>query len=502
MADKNKMNEIVYYTNTGKKYHFNPKCSYIKNKKSYKIVLGEAIKIFEGACYRCNRNDTYKSKTSNFGINNNFNFNTFQKNKNNDFRNYKNNINEKQKYINIKERNQISNTNNNNLLNISKEEKKDIKEHKKSSSDILSSSSSSYSKIININKLSDNKEENIDLKNINSNKIYKEDLINLNKFNHKEKNKNINYSSESDKNNSIIKLNYNKILLKKGEENKKDIIKDVKKDNININIINNNSFGLNKSKNNSSFNFLSDINNKNSSASKSLSEPKNNSFRIFENSKINSGNNNIILNNIENEYFSSFSNSRQKTDIKINIKKNNIININENILSNINFDNSITNKIDLSSSQENVKYIFSFKIIPKNKNKINLSIELGFEVVYIEQDNSEEDESSESSSEKSISFSSTYQKFFVYKNLNIHKKTNIIIALLDICNGKFYIIKNNTEKLDLSFDNNIILSSSDCQKISSDKIKEINSIFKYDSKNLNNVDIIFNGKSICQKNNG
>ena len=71
MADKNKMNEIVYYTNTGKKYHFNPKCSYIKNKKSYKIVLGEAIKIFEGPCYRCNRNDTYKSKTSNFGINNN-----------------------------------------------------------------------------------------------------------------------------------------------------------------------------------------------------------------------------------------------------------------------------------------------------------------------------------------------------------------------------------------------------------------------------------------------
>ena len=65
-----------------------------------------------------------------------------------------------------------------------------------------------------------------------------------------------------------------------------------------------------------------------------------------------------------------------------------------------------------------------------------------------------------------------------------------------------FIIKNNTEKLDLSFDNNIILSSSDCQKISSDKIKEINSIFKYDSKNLNNVDIIFNGKSICQKNNG
>ena len=84
-----------------------------------------------------------------------------------------------------------------------------------------------------------------------------------------------------------------------------------------------------------------------------------------------------------------------------------------------------------------MKYIFSFKIIPKNKNKINLSIELGFEVVYIEQDNSEEDESSESSSEKSISFSSTYQKFFVYKNLNIHKKTNIIIALLDICYGKF-----------------------------------------------------------------
>ena len=82
MADKITKNEFVYVTATGKKYHFNSTCSYIKNKESYKISLEEAKIKFEGACYRCFKNNN-QSINSKIGINNNFNLNIIQNNKNN-----------------------------------------------------------------------------------------------------------------------------------------------------------------------------------------------------------------------------------------------------------------------------------------------------------------------------------------------------------------------------------------------------------------------------------
>jgi len=104
MADKNKKNEFVYVTATGKKYHFNSTCSYIKNKESYKLSLEEAKIKFEGACYRCFKNNN-QSINSKIGINNNFNVNIIQNNKNNLILN--NNNNEQQYELNIKENNKI-----------------------------------------------------------------------------------------------------------------------------------------------------------------------------------------------------------------------------------------------------------------------------------------------------------------------------------------------------------------------------------------------------------
>ena len=156
---------------------------------------------------------------------------------------------------------------------------------------------------------------------------------------------------------------------------------------------------------------------------------------------------------------------------------------------------SIINQKNLSCSKDKHTFKFSFKIIPKGKYNINISIELGFEIIIIEEDNnkinSENDESSESS-DKSITLSNTYQKYYIFKNLTFHKKTKNIIALIDFSKGKFYILSNTTGNLNISLDNNIILSSSSCLKISLDKIKDVKPIFKYDSNYLNYVDIIFN----------
>ena len=62
MADKTKNNKFVYVTATGKKYHSSSACSYIKNKETYKMILEQAKKKFEGACYRCFKNSNHNNK--------------------------------------------------------------------------------------------------------------------------------------------------------------------------------------------------------------------------------------------------------------------------------------------------------------------------------------------------------------------------------------------------------------------------------------------------------
>ena len=275
MADKTKNNKFVYVTATGKKYHSSSACSYIKNKETYKMILEQAKKKFEGACYRCFKNSNHVIN-SKIRINNNFYVNTIQNNRNNNFNNSKNNNNEQQIDLNIEEKNKNQLNNNKNLLNIIKEESKNSIKSSNSLSDIISSSSS-FSKIFDKNILFENKDSDIDFNNnIYINNIYKEDLLNINNKKHIKNNKDINFNSESEKHNSLIKLNSNKIILKKSEEKNEDILNDIKNENKSFNImrinknkksclskngiINNNSFEFNKGKNNSSMNYFSDIN--------------------------------------------------------------------------------------------------------------------------------------------------------------------------------------------------------------------------------------------------
>ena len=85
--------KLVYMTSKGKRYHFNPSCTYLKDKKILSIPLEKAKHSLEGPCILCvrsmekneennmqikdkngsNSNKNKKEKIKNDNIDNNFN---------------------------------------------------------------------------------------------------------------------------------------------------------------------------------------------------------------------------------------------------------------------------------------------------------------------------------------------------------------------------------------------------------------------------------------------
>ena len=181
---------------------------------------------------------------------------------------------------------------------------------------------------------------------------------------------------------------------------------------------------------------------------------------------------------------------KAKTLTNINIFNKGIINNNIN-----------SNNETLNFKLENGIYKFFFEIIPK-KDKI-INIECGFEVIYSDENTSNfisEDESLESS-EDSIVLNSLNQKIYLLKQFSIIKKTNIIIVLINLVIGKLFIFRNKEiinggDNSNLTLQKIIILSEINFQSIQLEKIKDINPIINYDKNDLNNADIIINGKNI------
>ena len=201
-----------------------------------------------------------------------------------------------------------------------------------------------------------------------------------------------NNSDECDISESIKKITFKNILLKKeDDEKKKEIFNDkIKKDKIrdinglknkihlylkNININNNNnSYEFSKSslKNDS---FIDEKSN-------SKSEPKSNSFSIYNNININQKEQN--LNNTKIDYSSSNTSPNIKeikqpifNEIKSTFIKN-INNTMNNEVFEVQENNLILKQNNINCSFNNGNYKFSFEIIQKNKEKININIELGF----------------------------------------------------------------------------------------------------------------------------
>ena len=87
----------------------------------------------------------------------------------------------------------------------------------------------------------------------------------------------------------------------------------------------------------------------------------------------------------------------------------------------------------------------------------------------------------------------TSHKIIITKNLKNLTKENEINVLIDIVKGKLFFMKKDDNKNKI-FEKNNILSVSNCQKISLDKIKEVHPYLKFNSNDLSIVDIVFNGK--------
>ncbi len=154
---------------------------------------------------------------------------------------------------------------------------------------------------------------------------------------------------------------------------------------------------------------------------------------------------------------------------------------------------------NINCSFNNGNYKFSFEIIQKSKEKININIELGFEIIYQEENSSEIniDEESSESSEDSIFFNPVYKKLYILENISLHKMKNIYDVILSIPKRKFLIMrnKNNKENIlindnkNISFDKRYILFTSELNNFPHENIKEVNPIFNYNKKILNVVDI-------------
>ena len=488
MEDRKNHNILVYKAKNGQVFHYNPQCRYLNHSIPEKIRINEARKTLT-VCSACRKKGTNNINPS---INNNYNLNLIQNSNNNEPQNFG--------FKKFKSENIAFNNIHDNFLSniIEEEEDKQIENSKYTISTInyefsdILSISNSFAKAIKKSFQPEEKKNFLNYNNINNlinqnqigiSNIKNNNAIEINNIN------NINNENNNENNISLTKiLIKNKIMLKGEEEKKEDVFsnKVEDKNNMIINenknnqisllikkIIKNNRFQFNNKKNNFSDN-INKINNK----SKSKSETKFKSIHI--NSINHRSQKNLISKYSKNSDFNSFSIFNIKT-----INKNNTINLEENnIINNIN------------NANENGNYDFSLKIIPKKKNDININIELGFEIeIFFEENNSDinlNEESSEFSED--IMFSNyTSHKIIITKNLKNLTKENEINVLIDIVKGKLFFIKKDDNKNKI-FEKNNILSVSNCQKISLDKIKEVHPYLKFNSNDLSIVDMVFNGK--------
>lgn len=406
--------EMVFVTQCGKKFHFDPKCSYIKAKSTKKVPYTRALLKFGGPCSRClnyrnplnNRNNDDDNFNQNNYNNNNYLF--FNKNNRNDNVLPYNNINQiygnNYRKLNKENLNIINN-------NIDQEDKKidDLNEdypleQNNNFSDFLMLSSSASILAgggIDLKKKISLENSEIDFNNNKYCTINKNEPMLENNMSSIMNN---DFSSEYDNFSNVL---INKNLKIKEEENKcilKQIIEEEYEDN---KITNDNKRNILHNKNiirseneiydnNSNIFKIIDnqsnnkINNESSSNKSNNTSNKKDENAFFSDSKIinindssndhniciiynkDNSSNNIKLNNNNEKYISkSSSNNKLKNKKKkININENDDINIIKETNLNakiISLDNSVL----LSISTSHITSTVNFENNINNKNKDN-----------------------------------------------------------------------------------------------------------------------------------
>ena len=574
--------ETVYVTPSGKKFHIDPKCSYIKLKPTKSIPLKEAVLKFGGPCSRCfgydnpilnnnqlyndntNNNNIVKSNITNYNVPNLFHYKNFGVvyNSTNIFN--KNPLSKTNEEI-IKSKdiiNDVQEVHKNNDIN--EEEQKD-----KIPDFLIKSGSISLiagGGIGIIPKPFEDQSSEIDFNNkkycnLNDNAVLPNNISNIKQNDTISENDNtsrfINNLKINEEEDHKSKIN---IIVKKNEvTNNNDkfynvinqnLIAESKIDEFDDNsetfkIINNKSdFNQNYKIDNGSMSVVvvsnkDNFNNKKENGFFSSSPEE---YSTGNNSKNKTNNNCFVIHDIESydNNISSFSSTNKKLknrqkklnidkgDMDILIKTNeiakvlslenstfqfnnisqisNIINQENNGIKILN--NSKNNKIDenyngMKNNIFNESFKFTFEINPKNQSKICTKIEVGFEIEFLDEEdniNNNNFEEEDESNDNSI-LSSICQKLSVLRQLKINKKTNVINVLINVNEGKFFVVGNKelngkNDKELLSSKNNNILYLFNFQKINPTQVKQIIPIFKYEKKALNIIDIIINKKNI------
>ena len=444
MSEKNN----VFITSKGKKYHFYSSCNYLKGRNYQIIPLDQIKNKSRGPCTTCQRlySKNGKGKNSDELIKEEDIIDVLKESKNNiDMDNIKIN----------KEINNINNNNKkNNILPFIKEKK-----------------------IINEKRLEKNKSSSS-----SSSDSYNEDKKN-NKINEKENNKE-NFLPFNLDEISGIKSNVHNI------DSKLDI--DLKKENNNI--INKNNINNNKK----------EINNENISANE---EEEEEDEKEEENNNINNINNN---NKIKEEYELFLNNNKNKNSLE-NMKKlkynldpnfpkkdlnwtgkDFMLLLETNTKSKLFFlqemgqiPNSNGKKILLFSKKptlndnsiNNGNYKFKFSIIPKKELKEPLEISVGFEIDFVEENSLIEKENKK--------MKLICDTFSLIKNFLVYKGTNKVNVLINIPNGKFFVIGNDelekrNKRIFLNSENSDILYLQNFPPIKQENIKDVRPLFKYD----------------------
>ena len=429
-------NKKVFITPKGRKYHFYTSCNYIKGRQYQKISFAQAKKLTKGPCSSCQH--LLEKNGDKFDDESVEKEEEKEKEENN-----KINININKE---INNKNKISKKLNN-------KKKEEFKEN-----NISSSSSSSDSNSFEVEK----------------EKITKENIMNF-------------FNSNFD-DISGIKQNthYN-------DNSKADI--DILKDKIDIN--NKNKFDINNN------------NNKNEEEEEDEEDEKKENINIINNNNINNNKEEYFNNNEKNNSIENMNKLKYNLDPNLpkkdlNWKGRDFFLLEEtNKSSQLLFLQEIEpipdphdkNRLILTEKNDKNKessiskgnFKFRFEITPYKELKEQLKISVGFEIDYLEEEDT-------ISKKENMKMNLSYETLILIKHFLINKKTNKIHVMINISNGKFFVIGNDelekrSQNIFLNSKNSEILFLKNFRGIKLEYIKDVRPVFEYDINYLKLVNI-------------
>ena len=427
-------NKKVFITPKGRKYHFYTSCNYIKGRQYQKISFAQAKKLTKGPCSSCQH---LLEKNGN-----KFDDESVEKEEEKE--------KEENNKINININKEINNKNkiSKKLNNKKKEEFKE--------NNISSSSSSSDSNSFEVEKEKITKENIMNFFNSNF-----DDISGIKQNTHYNDNSKADIDILKDK---IDINNKNKFDINNNNNNEEEEEDEEDEKKENINIINNNNINNNKEEyfnNNEKNNSIENMNKLKYNLDPNLPKKdlnwKGRDFFLLE--ETNKSSQLLFLQEIE--------------PIPDPHDKNRLILTEKN---DKNKENSI--------SKGNFK--FRFEITPYKELKEQLKISVGFEIDYLEEDTI--------SKKENMKMNLSYETLILIKHFLINKKTNKIHVMINISNGKFFVIGNDelekrSQNIFLNSKNSEILFLKNFRGIKLEYIKDVRPVFEYDINYLKLVNI-------------